>query len=354
MRRHPVGPERARIVLGRDLGAEQVAGALGTLTAQSKPSLVVDSAAAGALPALLESLPHARRLDLEGGEAAKRLATLETIVDWLSANGAERGDPVIALGGGTLGDLVGFAAAVYLRGVPLVHVPTTWLAQADSAIGGKVGVDLAAAKNAVGATWPAWVVIGDVAALRSLPVERLRDGLAECLKVGLIGDPTLWQLAERHGAAVLTDEVLRYALLERAVRLKLDVVDRDPFERGARRTLNLGHTIGHALEVESGYRLAHGAAVALGLRAVASMAPDRGAASDLPERIDDVLTATGFELRRSFDRRVVKAALMTDKKRASGRQRWILPMEVGRVVEVDDVSDAELDRALDVITPEAR
>jgi 3-dehydroquinate synthetase len=175
--------------------------------------------------------------------------------------------------------------------------------------------------------------------------------MAECLKAGLVGDPLLWQLVEERGAAALAgdDRAAAYAITERAIRVKLAIVDRDPFELGERRKLNLGHTIGHALEIESGYALAHGAAVALGLRAVARIAKPRGAQADLAERMDHVLATLGFELTRAFDRDAVVSATAGDKKREGGRQRWILPMTVGEVVEVDDVTPAELDEALDAI-----
>jgi 3-dehydroquinate synthetase len=140
-----------------------------------------------------------------------------------------------------------------------------------------------------------------------------------------------------------------YAITERAVLVKLAIVERDPTEKGERRVLNLGHTLGHALEAESNYTLAHGAAVALGLRAVAAIANGRGADPTLADRIDGVLNDLGFELRRSYDRSAVLAALRHDKKRARGRQRWILPMAVARVMEVDDVTEAEIELALNTI-----
>ncbi len=257
--------------------------------------------------------------------------------------------PLLAVGGGTIGDLAGTAAALYARGIPLIQVPTTWLAQADSAIGGKVAVDLGDAKNAVGAFWPPVAVISDVATLRSLPIGQRRDGMAESVKSSLIGDPALWRLIEDRGAAALrTDEPARFAIIERSARLKLGVCDRDPYEDGERRTLNLGHTIGHGVEIESGYGLSHGAAVALGLRAVAAIAAGRGGDPQLADRLDSLLDGLGFALRRTFDPAAVRAAMLGDKKRHAGRQRWILPMEIGRVSEVDDVTDAEIDaRAAD-------
>jgi 3-dehydroquinate synthetase len=224
---------------------------------------------------------------------------------------------------------------------------------ADAAIGGKVAVDLSAAKNAAGAFWPPVAIVGDIACLRTLPRARRLDGMAESLKSGLIGDPDLWALIESRGRAALgPDEAARYACVERSVRLKLGVVERDPFETGERRTLNLGHTLGHALEVESRYRLPHGQAVVLGLRAVASIAAGRGADPDLVTRIDAVVGGLGFPLHRAFDPALVRAALGSDKKRRHGRQRWVLPMEVGRVTDMDDVTDDELERAMRTITPQ--
>jgi shikimate kinase / 3-dehydroquinate synthase len=292
---------------------------------------------------------------ITAGERQKRLRTLEKLLEAASDVGAERGDAWLGVGGGTATDMVGAAAALYLRGVNFVAVPTTWLGMTDAAIGGKVAVDLSAAKNAAGAFWPPIAVIGDVATLRTLPRARRLDGMAESLKSGIIGDPQLWQLVETRGRAALRhDEAARYAIIDRSVQLKLGVVERDPFERGERRSLNLGHTIGHALEIESGYRLPHGMAVVLGLRAVAHIAQGRGAEPGLAERIDEVVAGLGYERHRDFDPGAVKQALGRDKKRSHGRQRWILPMAIGRVVDVDDVDESEVDAALRAISPQAQ
>jgi 3-dehydroquinate synthetase/shikimate kinase len=348
-RHHPLGPPRARVVMGIDLDADAVRRAT-VAVEHSAPSIIVDRAVARLLPHLVAALPARRCLAIAGGERAKRLRRLEQLLEWLASGAHERGAPVFAVGGGTIGDLVGTAVALYARGVPLVQVPTTWLAQADSAFGGKVGVDLGAVKNAAGAFWPPAAVIGDVAALRTLPPARRRDGMTESLKAALIGDPTLWHLIEEHGRAALRgDERTRYAIVERTARVKLAVCERDPFEVDERRTLNLGHTIGHALEAESRYRLPHGPAVAIGLRAAMAIAAGRGADPDLPARLDAVLLKLGFSLRRAFDSSAVRAALLHDKKRTRGRQRWILPMAIGRVVEVDDVTEPELNVVLSAI-----
>jgi shikimate kinase / 3-dehydroquinate synthase len=348
-RDHPMGPGRARVVLGLELDAAAIEPILGKATAGA-PVVVVDESLAASGPALLDALPSERRLVIRSGERRKRLRVAESLLETASSLGAERGDAWVAVGGGTTTDLVGTAAALYLRGAPFVAMPTTWLGMADAAIGGKVAVDLSAAKNAAGAFWPPVAIIADVSVLRTLPRARLLDGMAESLKCGIIGDPGLWTLIEERGRAALEDdEAARYACVERAARLKLDVVARDPFEHGERRTLNLGHTIGHALEVESRYRLPHGQAVVLGLRAVAAIAARRGADPDLVPRIDALVSSLGYRLTRRFDPAAVTAAMRSDKKRHRGRQRWILPMEVGRVEEVDDVTDAELRRALGAI-----
>jgi 3-dehydroquinate synthetase len=310
---------------------------------EGTPSVVVDRRVASLAP----GAPEGRRLEIAAGEHGKRLRNLERVLDWLSSVQHERSDPLLAVGGGTLGDLAGLAAALYGRGVAWMDIPTTWLAQADAALGGKVGVDLRAAKNAVGAFWPPVAVVGDVAALRTLPPSRLRDGLAEAIKSAIIGDPALWSLLESRGLAALRgDEEARYAITERSARVKLDIVSRDPFESGERRQLNLGHTLGHALEVESNYRLPHGAAVALGMRAVTDIAVGRGLDPSFGEALDALLVGLGFRLTHAFDEGRVRQALGTDKKRHRGRQRWLLPAGIGQVVEVDDVTDAELARAM--------
>jgi shikimate kinase / 3-dehydroquinate synthase len=346
-RQHPLGPAEGRVLFGRGLTASALAAALAPWEGR-RPAVVADSAALTKLPGLLAALPDGRLLAIRGGESAKTFDRLQQLLEWLSVEGAERSDPLLAVGGGTIGDVAGLAAALHRRGMPLVHLPTTWLAQADSAHGGKAAIDLPMAKNAVGAFWPPALTIADTSLLASLPVEARRDGMAEVLKSGLIGDPALWDLAETRGTAALSgeDEAAVYAMTERAARVKLAIVERDPYEDGERRVLNLGHTLGHAFEVESGYRLGHGSAVALGLRAVAGIAARRGAQAGLRERIDDVLDRLGFPLRHRFDAGAVVGALGGDKKRDRGRQRWILPMAVGRVEEVDDVTPDELGAAL--------
>lgn len=349
-RDHPMGPPEATIILGHGLSADS----LGELVRQhstGEPVVVVDQNVAELQPGIVAAFPGGRRLLIDAGETNKRLSSAEAMLEFAAARRAERGDAWVAIGGGTTGDLVGTAAALYMRGAPLIQVPTTWLAMSDAAIGGKVAVDLSAAKNSAGAFWPPVAVIADVAALSTLDRERRLDGMGECLKTGIIGDRWLWELIRERGEAALAaeaeaDHAARYAIMERTALFKLDVVDRDPFEHGERRILNLGHTIGHALEIESRYRLPHGQAVVLGIRAVAHMAVGRGARPDLAREIDDVAAVLGFPTHRSFDPALVTAALAGDKKVRAGRLRWILPEDIGTVQIVDDVTPAEIGAAL--------
>jgi shikimate kinase/3-dehydroquinate synthase len=338
-RHHVIGPASARLVYGRRLLPAVLDEMLADIG--GSPVQVVDRRVAGLVPA------GARRIELRGGESAKRMASLERVLGWMLTERAERTDPLVAVGGGSIGDLAGLAASLYARGVPWVDVPTTWLAQADAALGGKVAVDLGTGKNAVGAFWPPGGVIADLDSLASLPKREARNGMAESIKAGLVGDATLWRLIEDRGrAAMARDEEARYAIIERAARVKMAIVERDPFELDERRTLNLGHTIGHALEIVSNYRLPHGAAVALGLCAAAQLGAVRGGDPGLPQRLAALLGELGFATRHAADPGAVRDALGADKKRRSGRQRWILPMAIGEVVEVDDVTEAELDTAL--------
>jgi 3-dehydroquinate synthetase/shikimate kinase len=340
-RHHVMGGGTARLVYGRRLLPTILNAQLAELGGD--PAFVVDRKVASSV------LPDGSRgtMALRGGESAKRIASLERVLEWLAAQRMERTDPLVAVGGGTVGDLAGLAAALYARGLPWLAVPTTWLAQADAALGGKVAVDLAAGKNAVGAFWPPSAVIADVEVLGSMPRREARNGMAECVKAAVVADAGLWRLIEDRGVEALTgDAEARYAIIERAARVKMAIVDRDPFEVGERRTLNLGHTVGHALEVVARYRLPHGAAVGLGMCVAASLAAARGGDPELQPRLSALLDQLGLPTRHSADPAAVRDALTADKKRRGGRQRWILPMAIGSVIEVDDVTERELETAL--------
>jgi shikimate kinase/3-dehydroquinate synthase len=339
-RHHVIGPASARLVYGRRL----LPGLLNEVLARigGDPAFIVD-----AKVARLDATRSERTLLLRGGEATKQMASLGRVLAWMAAQHVERTDPVAAIGGGSIGDLAGLVAALYARGLAWIDVPTTWLSQADAALGGKVAVDLRRSKNAVGAFWPPSAVVADVDVLDSLPRREARNGMAESVKAALIGDSILWRLIEDRGSAAIGgDAEARYAIIERAARVKMAIVERDPFEADERRQLNLGHTIGHALEVVARYRLPHGAAVALGLCAAAQLGAARGGDVEVPSRLAALLHQLGFAIRHSADPAAVREALGADKKRRGGRQRWILPMAIGKVIEVDDVTEGELETAL--------
>jgi shikimate kinase/3-dehydroquinate synthase len=277
------------------------------------------------------------RVMLPEGESAKRLAVIEEAARELAGLRAERGEPLVAIGGGALGDAAGFLAASWLRGVPLIHLPTTLVAQIDSSIGGKTGVDLPEGKNLVGAFHQPAAVIIDIAFLRTLPERQRRAALGEAVKMAALGDERLFAVLEADGDAIARGEEAAFAsgavaeVVERAGWAKVEVVSADERETGAtsgRIALNLGHSVGHAAEAAGGFGgLLHGEAVAVGLRAAARIGAELGVTP--PERagrIEDLLTALGLAtapLPYSLD--AVLGSLATDKKHAGGALRWVLP-----------------------------
>ena len=281
---------------------------------------------------------------MPAGEAHKTLETVSAAYAWLAEQRVERGDTIVALGGGVAGDVAGFIAATYLRGLRLVQAPTTLVAQVDSALGGKVGVDLPAGKNLVGAFHQPALVLADTELLATLPEREWRAGLAEVIKHGIIRDPALLDLLERRRDAILArDPALVAALVARAAAVKVAVVTEDPLEQGLRRILNYGHTFGHAVEREAGYGVVlHGEAVAWGMAAAARLGAASGACDDaFVAWQDDLLRAYGLlaplpPLRAES----LIAATRLDKKSAGGRVRWILPLRRGEVTMGSDVPDA--------------
>lgn len=272
-------------------------------------------------------------VEMPDGEAHKTLATTAGLYDAFIAAGLDRRSPVVALGGGVVGDVAGFAAASYLRGVPFVQVPTSLLAMVDASVGGKTGVDLPQGKNLVGAfKQPALVVI-DPETLKTLPSDEFRSGLAEVVKHGMIGDPGLFEVMEGRNALSLGE------LVARAVRVKVAVVQEDPFEQGRRAALNLGHTFGHAFEMLSGYQLRHGEAVGIGLLAATRLAARLELCDPaLALRVESLLSRLGLPTRApGYTPQQIIAAMATDKKRAEGRLRFVLPRAVGDVGVFDDV-----------------
>ncbi len=278
--------------------------------------------------------PECPTFTLPAGEENKTIDTVQSIWQAMREAGLERNDLVLALGGGVTGDLTGFAAATWLRGIRWLNLPTTLLSMVDAGIGGKTGADLPAGKNLIGAFHPPCAVIADTAMLASLPAREMRCGLAESYKHALIGDPGLVQLLaayERH----CTDVDYLTQLVNRSAAVKIRTIQEDPFERtGRRAALNLGHTIGHAVEAASQFTIAHGEAVAIGTLAVARIA-ERMALTEagFAERIEADLKAMGLptEIPGDLDRDVILRALSHDKKKANGKVLFALPLAIGEV-----------------------
>ena len=278
-------------------------------------------------------------LEVPDGEAFKTLSVVSRLYSDLAALQADRSTALVALGGGVVGDLVGFVAATYGRGVPLVHIPTSLVSMVDSSIGGKVGVDLPQGKNLVGAFYSPRFVVCDPLLLSSLPPRQLSNGFAEIIKLACLASPELLAaLASREPALGCQDLDV---IVARAAELKIRIVSEDPFERGPRVALNFGHTLGHALEAARGFQqLLHGEAVALGLLAAVRVSRAMGVLEeDYEEQLLELLKRFRLPVTTSdvgWSR--VAAALCLDKKRVEGQLRFVLPVRLGQVVVRDDVS----------------
>lgn len=284
------------------------------------------------------------------GEAHKRLATVAALYDQFLAGGLNRDGTVLALGGGVTGDVAGFAAASFMRGVRFAQVPTTLLAMVDASVGGKTGVDLPQGKNLVGAFKQPVLVAIDPAVLATLPAEEMRSGMAEVIKHGIIGDPELFIELETGAPRSPTSDfppLISASQIARALHVKIDVVEEDPFEQGSRAVLNLGHTVGHALERLSGFHLRHGEAVGIGTVAAARIAVKLGRAEPaLVDRIEGLISAWGLSVRcpcfdelsaEPLDADAIWEATAHDKKQRRRRLRWVLPRALGQVEIVEDV-----------------
>ncbi len=278
------------------------------------------------------------------GEAHKTLETMRLLYDAFLGHGLERSSVVLALGGGVLGDMAGFAAATYMRGLRWINAPTTLLAMVDASLGGKVGVDLPQGKNLVGAFHPPALVVSDPCVLATLPPAQHAAGLAEALKHGLIADAALF--TELPAAAPLPRE-----LLQRAIQVKLDIVARDPLEHGERAKLNVGHTIGHGIEAACGYTLPHGFAIGIGLLAEARLAVRMQLAdAALPGTICTRLEQLGLPVAQpGLDAQQVRAAMQRDKKKHAGQLAFALPRAVGLVEYGLHANDADIMAAIESV-----
>ena len=274
-------------------------------------------------------------------EAAKNLPTVEGIARKLVVAGADRNSLIVAVGGGVVGDVAGFVAASYLRGVALVHVPTTLVAQVDSAIGGKTGVNLPEGKNLVGAFYPPRLVLVDPQALKSLPDREFRGGLAEVIKYGVIADAELFAFLESNMEAILRREAkVLEKIIRRSVEIKAEVVSKDERESGLREILNYGHTFGHALESTTRYkRFQHGEAVAWGMMCAALLGHEAaGAEADSVSRIVALVRKIGpLPSWPKIAPRTLMAAMQSDKKTRAGHVRFVLAPRIGHAASFDDV-----------------
>lgn len=276
---------------------------------------------------------------IPAGEAHKTRESWSALTDQMLSDGLGRDTTVLALGGGVVGDLAGFVAATFMRGVPVVQIPTSLLAMIDASVGGKTGVDTAAGKNLVGAFHQPAAVIADTTVLTTLPAEHLRAGLAEAIKHGVIADEEYFDAVASVGSRLSTIDVASaemLALVARSVEIKADVVRRDEHEGGVRKTLNFGHTIGHAVELCSDYTLLHGFAVAIGMAYEAALAERRGVAeAGTAERIRQALRAAGLPDVRPTQVAIddIVAATHGDKKARAGRVEYALPSKIGAMVD---------------------
>lgn len=282
--------------------------------------------------------------DFDATEAQKTLATIAKLYDVLLDAKLERGSPIVALGGGVTGDTVGFAAATYLRGVPLVQCPTTLLAMVDASVGGKTGVNVAQGKNLIGAFYQPRAVVIDPLVLRTLPQREFRSGLAECIKHGVIRDPSLFEfIGDSLDAILALDPHTLVELVRRNVEIKAAVVIQDEREAGVRAHLNFGHTFAHAIEVTTGYgTLLHGEAVALGMLAATRCAAELALCdAKLVDQLAALIEAAGLPLRTALPSdEELEQAMQYDKKVERGRVRFVLPERLGRVTIRDDVPAA--------------
>ncbi len=278
---------------------------------------------------------HRATVLFDDREAAKNLSTVERACRQLVRAGADRRALLVAVGGGVVGDVAGFVAASYARGVGLVHIPTTLVAQVDSAIGGKTGVNLPEGKNLVGAFYPPKLVVADPELLRTLPLREFRSGIYEIVKYGVIGDPELFEFLERNMEKLLRrDPATLDFVIGRSVAQKARVVSRDERESGLREILNFGHTFAHALESVTRYRrYLHGEAVAWGMIAASNLAVARGmfSARDASRATNLIARVGPLPPWPSASPARLIAAMQADKKTRAGRLRFVLPERIGKV-----------------------
>ena len=290
---------------------------------------------AGRVKASLESVgAEGQWIIIPAGESSKTIQTAQMLWEGFLDAGLERSSTAIALGGGVVGDLTGFAASTYMRGIRWVNIPTSLLAMVDASLGGKTGVDIPRGKNLVGAFHTPAFVLADPQVLETLPEAEFRSGMAEVIKHGVIGDAGLLEMVKNPGDVA--------ELVSRAMAVKIAIIEIDPYENGMRAALNFGHTVGHALELVSGYRLRHGEAVAIGMVVETRLAERLGLAEEgFSARIAAALQKFDLptDIPADIDRLAIRRAIGVDKKKSAGRVRFALPACIGQVQTGVDVPD---------------
>jgi 3-dehydroquinate synthase len=279
-------------------------------------------------------------ISIPAGETHKNLDTVQRLWNGFLEHRLDRKSTVIALGGGVIGDLTGFAAATYMRGIEWVCVPTTLLSMVDASLGGKTGFDLPQGKNLIGAFHPPKLVLADPQLLKTLPEVEFISGMAEVVKHGIISDPELFALCAQGLDCIKAD---LEKVVKRAIAVKIKIIEEDPFEKGFRAALNLGHTVGHAVELVSKFALRHGEAIAIGMVAEAELGERIGVArKGLSDEIAAVLSGLGLPIRLpdELPRQEILAAMRVDKKKNAASIRFALPAEIGKV-ELVDVTELE-------------
>lgn len=284
------------------------------------------------------------------GEASKHLASIEQLAGGMAQRGFDRGDAILALGGGVSGDMAGFLAAIYMRGIPFAQVPTTLLAQVDSSVGGKTGVDIPEGKNLIGAFYQPRLVLIDTDVLQTLPENEFLAGMGEVIKYGAGLDADFFNYLGRHREQILSlDPAQLSSIVSHCCALKAKVVEQDEREGGRRRVLNFGHTIGHAVEAASDYSLLHGFAVAIGMCAVADLAVRCGyAPTSVQEEITTLLQAYGLPtaIPEALNRERITTFMQADKKSIGRRLFFVLPTALGQVKITDQIDPAALTQVL--------
>lgn len=321
------------VLVGRGL-LQELGMRIKTLTKAQKLAIVSDSNVwplfGEKVVNVLESAGFTRIVSyvFPAGEESKCGATYLALLNFLAENKLTRSDCLIALGGGVVGDMTGFAAATYLRGVDYIQVPTTVLAAVDSSVGGKTAIDLAAGKNLVGAFYQPKMVLCDIDTLDTLPEDIFRDGCAEIIKYGVLYEPQLF--AHLNEYALDFD---REAVIARCIELKRDVVAADEFDRGERQKLNLGHTIGHSVEANSNFSVSHGKAVAIGMNIVGRAAARKGLCSaDTATAIESILNKFSLPTSTGDSADAIYAGALSDKKRFGGNVNLIVPTQIGNCI----------------------